>query len=422
MNEPEIKSEGATSSWIIAGAAVAASAVWLGWLWLNPPPDLPKARVYVEGKAWERAIPMLEAIVAGDPNDSEAARLLATCLVSIQRYDDAANLLRRTQGDQAAQADALVGSGIVHLLADKRREAERDWRKALEFDAQIPGVAEAHHKARDKLCALYTLERRRAEFLAESEAMFERALPKERFMPLQLRMRSLVNATEPNAAIKKLRKATAADPDDFHSRAAIGICLADLEKFDEALAEIAPCRTHDPKELFFWEAWCLALEKRGDLKGVAEALKTLPEGAERSVVAARMQSLAAEQRGDLAGAVVHMRQALLLDPDPGHHQRLGQLLLRQRKPDEAKVELELAKSQNPVLGEIQDYMQRFSAGIPEHVRQFADWAHEAGTLMDRLGRFDDGRRWRIAALAADPSYRPSLAALERDAARRYGRE
>ena len=407
--------------WILALATVVASAGWLSWQWIRRPPDLHTVRIYVDGKAWEKAIPMLERILESQPANNEASRMLVDCLVNLDRHDEAIPYLHKTSGDAAAKTDALYGAGVIHLLANKRRHAERDWKAVLEFDDSVPGVADWQQKARNQLCLLYSFERRRREFLNVSEKMFDLSLPKERHVPLQFRMRSLVHIVEPNAAIKTLLAAVAADPDDLMSRAAIAWYLVDRDKIDEALARVQECRAQAPKDPFVWETWCNVLERRGDVKGIAEALKAIPPGAEDSVVAARMRSIAAEQRGDYDAAATHLRHAMALDSDPGHHQRMGQLLMRLKKPEEAKRELGRAGLQAPVVGEIQDFLQRYRAA-PEHVRQFADWASEAATLMDRLERPDEARRWRLAALAADPSHRPSLAALERDAARRFGRE
>jgi tetratricopeptide (TPR) repeat protein len=408
--------------WAVAALACACSAGWLGWLKMNPPADLATARIYVEGKAWERAVPMLERLAAANPKDAEVSRLMADCLVRLERYEDATKLLESSPGDEVQRADSLFGAGVVHLLSNRRREAERVWKSILDLDDSTPGVPELQHRARDKLCMMYAIERRRGDFLAMSEEMFERSLPKDRYVPLQYRMRSIVTVVEPNAAIKELRPAVDADPNDLHSRASIAIYLADLERYDEALAEVEPCLAKSPGALFFWEAKAMVLDRRGDSDGIAQAVEKLPEGADKSAVAARMQARAAESKGDFAAAVEHLRRAAAVDPEPGDHQRAGQLLMRLRKPEDAKKELDLAKVQAPVLGEVKDYLNRFNAVNPDHVRQFADWADESGKLMDRLGRIDEGRRWRLAALAADPAYRPSLAALERDAAKSVGRD
>src|SRR5262245_56703552 len=82
-----------TFAWAIAAIACMGSAAWLGWLWMNPPADLSTARLYVEGKAWERAMPMLDRLAAADPKNSEITRLQADCLVHLDRYDEAARLL-----------------------------------------------------------------------------------------------------------------------------------------------------------------------------------------------------------------------------------------------------------------------------------------------------------------------------------------
>jgi tetratricopeptide (TPR) repeat protein len=407
--------------WILAVATVVASAGWLSWQWIRRPPDLQTVRIYVDGKAWEKAVPMLERVLDSDPGNTEASRMLVDCLVSLDRHDEAIPYLHTNSGDEAAKADALYGSGVIHLLANKRRLAERDWKAVLALDETVPGVAEWQQKARNKLCSHYSFERRRREFLDVSEKMFDLSLPKERHVPLQFRMRSLVHVVEPNAAIKTLNAAVAADPDDLMSRAAIAWYLVDLDKIDEALARAQECRAQAPKDPFVWETWCTVLERRGDLKGVAEALKAIPPGAEDSLVAARMRSIAAEQRGDYDAAAAHLRHAMALDSDPAHHQRMGRLLMRLKKPEEAKRELGLAGLKAPVVGEIQEFLQRYQAA-PEHIRQFAEWASEAASLMEKFERPDEARRWRLAALAADPSHRPSLAALERDAARRFGRE
>jgi tetratricopeptide (TPR) repeat protein len=408
--------------WIFAIAAVIASAGWLGWQWMHRPPQMQTARIYVEGKAWEKAAPMLERILDEDPENAEASRLLVNCLVNLNRYDEAVLVLLRAPGDAAEKADALYGAGVIHMLANKRRHAERDWKSVLALDESIPGVAEWQQKARSNLCTLFAVERRRRDFLDVSEEMFDHSLPKDRHAPLRFRMRSLVNVVEPNAAIKDLDPAVAADPDDLASRAAIALYLADLDKFDEALDRVQECRARTPSDLFVWETWCTILDRKGDVKGIVEALKTIPPSAEESAVAARMQSIAAEQRGDLDAAAAHLRRAMALDPDPGHHQRMGRLLMRQKKPDEAKRELELSRLQSPVLSEVKEFIQRYQEASPDDIRQFADWANDAAVLMDKLERADEARRWRLAALAADPSHRLSLAALERDAARRFGRE
>lgn len=406
----------------MAVAAVLASAGWLGWQWRIRPADLQTVRVYVDGKAWEKAAPMLERILDADPENTEANRMLVTCLVNLERYDEAVLRLRRTRGDAAETADAIYGAGVIQMMANKRRDAERSWKEVLTLDESAPGVAEWQQKARSKLSTIYAVERRRRDFLAISEEMFDRSLPRERFMPLQFRMRSLVNVVEPNSAIKELELAAAADPDDLYSRAAIAWYLSELEKYDAAMERILECRRKAPTELFCWETLCTVLDRRGDVKGIVEALKSIPPGADDSAIAARMQAIAAEQQGDLAAAATHLSRAMALDPEPAFHQKMGRLLTKQKKFEEAKRELQLSNVQQPVFNDVKEFMQRYQAGTPERVQQFADWANEAATLMDKLERFDEGRRWRLAALAADPGHRPSVAAIERDAARRSGRE
>jgi tetratricopeptide (TPR) repeat protein len=421
VNDSARNPQSSIGPWLVAVLAVAASAGWLAWQWQRRTPDLATARVYVDGKAWEKAAPMLERIRAADPSNAEAARLLSFCYRHLQRFQDAASVLESIEGDDEETAAAVFFAGQALLEGERRREAERRWKSVLERES-TPGVEEWKQECRRELCNLYAVERRRRDFLAASEEMFDFALPRDRHTPLQYRLRSLVNIVEPNAAIKKLEPAVAADPNDLFSKAAIALYLADLDKFDDAIARVQECRTKAPDELFFWEAYCLVLDRRGDVPGIAAAVGRTPAGAEQSAVAARMQSIAAEHRGDLDAAAAFLRKALALDPEPGHRQRLGNVLMRQRQPDAAKRELEIAKAQQPVLGEVKEFMQRYQAEAPEDLRRFADWASEAASLVDKLERPDEARRWRIAALAADPNHRPSLAALERDAARRFGRE
>jgi hypothetical protein len=134
-----------------------------------------------------------------------------------------------------------------------------------------------------------------------------------------------------------------------------------------------------------------------------------------------MASIAAEQRGDPAGAVEHLNRSMVLDPNPGKHQRKGQLLMRLRKVDEAKRELDQAKAQNAATREVRELVMGGQEEAPEDVRKMAEWASQAASLMEKMDRLDDARYWRLAALGADPSHRASLTALERDAARRLGR-
>ena len=417
MNESPKSS---TTAWFVAALAVLASAGWLGWQWQRRPPDFALARLYVEGRGWEKAVPMLERIVADDPGNGEAIRLLSFCYRQLDRHQDAARVLASVQGDEEETAASLFFAGQALLAGDRRRDAEQMWKRVLERES-TPGVDGWKQECRRELCNLYAIGRRRREFLAVSEDLFENALPRDRYIPLQYRLKSLINVVEPNAGVRKLEPAVAADPGDDYSRAGIALYLADLDKFDEALARVKECRTRAPDELFFWEAWCQILERRGDMTGIAEAVKQLPPKAEESAIVWQMQSLAAEQRNDFVGAVAHLQRAMAVEPRPEYTHRMGQLLVRQRKTEDGNRELKRATAQTSVLGELRDFIQRYDADAPEDIRRFADWANDAANLMDRFDWADEARRWRQAALAADPSHRPSLVALERDASRRFGR-
>ncbi|HVJ82357.1 MAG TPA: tetratricopeptide repeat protein [Planctomycetia bacterium] len=412
-------------SWIGPALAVVAICGALGgWWWWNRPADLEQARIYLDPalQLTYKAEPILKRYLRQHPGDPEASQMLARCCASRDDHEGAVRALRTISGDPDQRAEGLFRAGQTLAAGKRNRDAHAIWLEVLAMPTDAPGVANWQMECRRELASAYALQRRRADLWKLTEEMIAAAPPFERDAPLMIRAQYELSFIQPDAALKELTPALDVDPEDVQSKRAIARYEIERDKLAEARKTLAECVAANPGDVTALEDYCHALEKESDLQGLKAALAKAPKE-ERSANLAYFRSLIAEGADDdLPRAIEETRLALKLRSEPEFHHRLGQLLLRAKREDEGKRHLARSQKIQSSLVKVREAIEDFKARFNPADKRSATLAANMATALEQRERFEDALHWHRLAFSIDPTYAPSVAALERAAAERQAAE
>jgi tetratricopeptide (TPR) repeat protein len=405
-------------------AILAIGGAGCGWWWWNRPADLEEARLYLDPKLQltYKAEPILKRYLRQHPGDPEACLMLARCYASRDDHDAAVAALRQTAGDPDQRAEALFRAGQSYAAGKRKRDAQAVWQEALSLPPEAPGVAFWQAECRRELATVYAFQRRRADLWKLTDDMIAAAAPRERDVPLMIRAQYELSFILPDAALKELTPTLEIDPEDMQTKRAIARYETERDKLAEARRTLAECVAADPGDLTAFEDFCQALEKESDLQALKEALAKAPKD-EHSANLAHYRSLVAESvDDDLPRAIEQARLALRLRSEPEFHHRLGQLLVRAKKEAEGKRHFALAQEIQQSLMKIREAIEDLKARYDPADKRSATLAANMAAALERRERFEDALHWHRLAFSIDPTYAPSVAALERAAAARLHAE
>jgi tetratricopeptide (TPR) repeat protein len=159
----------------------------------------------------------------------------------------------------------------------------------------------------------------------------------------------LIKKGDPAAALPLLRDAEKAEPDNLHIQTALGQCLHELGRFDEALVPLKKALKTDPKHAIALRAMARGLRDLGRLKeadGFARrALDTEPDSFTGTMLAADI----AYRLGDFPRAEQLGRSLIRSWPEqPIGHYVLAEALVAAGRHEEAAAEYEQALAADPL--------------------------------------------------------------------------
>jgi tetratricopeptide (TPR) repeat protein len=408
----------ARTPWFVCGVVTFLVLSSVAWKWVFMPVPLDRLRLYCDTQAWEQAISGLETQLRASPGHVEASFLLARAYSAQERFADAAQVLSHVNGTPFEKVQALLRAGQAAHMGGLRRSAERHWLAALALESDDPAIGNTLRDCRRELCDLYAIQRRGDDLFRTSLDMEKRSLPVDRAVPLLIRLRFWTTVIEPASAIPTLKKSIEADPDDIYSRCALGRYQIDAEQMAEAHATLAQCVASVPQDTTVWQSWCWALERQGNLKELITAIERIPPKIDRTAEVCRLQSIAAEQKGNVPAAIQFMKEAIERGSDPKFRMRLSQLLFRSGQTQEGKRNQEMAEKQKQVFVTLKESIDAFREQYNPSDRKSAVEAERIAHLLDQLERFDESVHWRQLALAVDPAFQPAIDGIKRHAARK----
>ncbi len=290
-------------------------------------------------------------------------------------------------------AMASFKQGDDSLQAYRLRAAEVAFRRALDLDPKLT-------VARWKLVSIYTMQMRRAELLAEFEALaglapltFDQA-----YMWSQIRC----SIWEPQRVTPALSRFLEADPGDRWVRLALAEGLRQMGRLDESEEVLAPLALSDPDARVVRAR--LALD-RGD-EPAARAM--LAEGPADHAGLARLRGRMALARHDWPAAISEFRAALAAEPD--HRDGLLGLARAHRLAgnDSEAGPLQDAVARHDTLLNL---LNRAARSPTE--RDDPRFLREVGAACETLGLVPEARVWYGLAIARDPTIPEAQAALYR---------
>ena len=397
---------------------VVVGLLLAGWLtrdsW-QAPKSLDEIRRLADQRQWSAAEQQVRLYRATHPNDVQAMLLHALVLAAKEDFVQCATLLESVPADAAESARALLYAGQKWQQARRRRDAERAWLACLKATAGDEEVPLIQQECRRQLCGMFALERRRDDLWKMTDEMTRHALPKDRHEPLAMRTRFEFVMVDPQVSLGLLEPALENNPNDFVTRLAVGLYQLEAGNTEKARARIYQCVQDHRDDLLVWEAWLQLLYKTGDHFGLDQAIRDLPPATEESAECWKYRLIVAEQNNDQEGAQDAAGRALKIRPfDAELHHRLGQLLLRAGRKDEAQEHLnknqELQKAQQELRDTFDIYRNEYPRATKERRGEIAFQIAEA---YERLGRASEAAPWYRVVLSENPAHSQSIAALER---------
>ncbi len=213
-------------------------------------------------------------------------------------------------------------------------EAEREARRALELDAELPSAIVAAAK-------VYRATGRYAESLAELRQLLgNHPRPDEAYHELAF---SYEEAGDLDGAERSLRLAIALGSEHWHHWNALGAFLVRMGDYPQARTAFARAAALAPAGVS-WPQWNLVAVRlrEGDFKGAIEAFEGLEGPVEDAKLASNIGT-AYFFANRVDKAETYYRLAVKLEPkDPANHGNLADLFLRRGRRAEAQAEYRAA--------------------------------------------------------------------------------
>ena len=276
--------------------------------------DLTLGRLYVQTKAFDRAIPLLRRVAAQQPGYSEIAILLATAEEGAGRTDDALETLR-------ASLDENPKSFRGWVMLGELSEKQNEWKAA----------ADAYARAQALNSRVDLSTRRAGALINAGDAAAARDLLKEP-----------ASAAKPGPIVLYLYATALRQTND----------LAAAEDIARRLRAAAP---EDPGGMY---VLAQVLEAKKDFEGAERALRDILQRDPSDATALNYLGYMLAERGQrLDEAVDLVQRALKIEPgNPSFLDSLGWAYYQQGKLDLADPPLSEAASKMPNNSVIQDHL------------------------------------------------------------------
>lgn len=397
-----------------AGSVLAMLAVWAAFRGLGPSPPLDAIEDALQHRNFQLAENLARRSLRSHVDDSEASLLLARSLLAQNKLQPAAALLEQIPGDDGYRAEGWFRAGTVWWELDHHGRAEFAWRECLELPRDSLGVPEFQHDSRRQLCGLYALQRRRGDLWTTTAAMYENAVPRERYIPLVMRLRYYFEMVAPSVAIEALEKAHRNDPADAHIARAIAVYCREDHRIETAMAIIEPSLQRTPMDADCWDLWMQCLHEKGDFARLKEATKAWSNVADPSVEVLKSLAVIAAEDHDWPAAVRHLTAAMRLEPSRVDlHHRLGQVLMRMNRTDHAAERLAESRRLQKCWQSLRDQYEVFLADWMQKPEKRLGIAIRFAEVFEELRSTDEAIGWWRVALAENPADKQGILAMQR---------
>jgi tetratricopeptide (TPR) repeat protein len=333
----------------LEAAGNQAAALPLLWQASGLSPDDPRIQDRL-GEALER-IGVLDAAIDAyrraadlDPSSSAVANHLVLALVKAGRSEEAVARARAWSGAAPSDPDRLFTLGLA--------QTEQDVEASLAIFRRVLAIAPEHALARYNLALTLSRLDRSADALAELDRLTGAARRAE-----ALYLKGVIHARrgEAVAAVRALREAVDARPQDVETCEALGAALLQGDDANGAVRVLGRCVTIAPERAAPRFVLARALRRAGREAEADRALDAARErqrqaSAARESVTWTWAGMTAAAAGESERAVSLLTRAVSVDPsNAGAHYQLGQALSRMGRARDAQAAFDRARALNPAL-------------------------------------------------------------------------
>jgi tetratricopeptide (TPR) repeat protein len=402
--------------WYGLGFSVAVvlsgAATWWVQEWWAGAATLEVIAPLIRQQKWGAAQTQLRRYLAKHPDSPSAIMMLGRTLAGQGKFEECAQLLESIPADTPVHGEALLRAGQAWRHLNRRREAERTWRKCIDELPYMPQILAHQQDCRRQLAGMYALERRRAEFWEITWEMYERGNPALLLEPLEMRLRYEFEMVDPAVAMAELQAGKDTDANDILTRRAIGIYYLEAGEAERARAELFLCIQALRNDWRVWDAWLLCLYKTGDYTGLQQAVEDLPPSADNAAEAWKFRSLVAEHGGKLDDAIAAAERAVQLNPsDPELWYRLSQLAIRSGDAETSQKYLARSQTIKEQLDKLREAHRAYVENWETQPQRRPEIAFDLGHAFEQLVKPQDAEGWYRVALRENPTHGPSANAL-----------
>lgn len=274
------------------------------------------------------------------PDDLEIAYKTATALLRAGLLEEAMSQLRRIVFNDPEHVDARASLGNCHFLQGDLENAERNFSDVL---LEAPD----NHNALYGLASVLMQTGKEAEALVPAQKLTE-LLPENaaaQTLYAQTRARDL----QPSAAIAAYRKALHRDPGYIPALLGLAEMLVRAKRYQEAVSFAEEAAVLQPSRPEAYKLAGDAHQAAGDHQAARDAyLKALAHAPDRSDLLLPL-SVISRKLEDNEAALLHARQALIIEPDNAlAANAVGAALAALRHPLDAKAVLTSVARKTPL--------------------------------------------------------------------------
>ncbi|WP_169975529.1 tetratricopeptide repeat protein [Tautonia rosea] len=330
------------------------------WFWRDRPFRMDEIRQAVQRERFDEAGDLLQTHLARSPYDAEARIMLARVKAARGDLLGCVTELGRVPPWDPNKPEALYREGQAALQADRADLAEAAWLACVQDDPLHPTPPELHSDAGLELIKLYILEGRQVEAEAFIWDEYELADWVDRPTLLSMRIRLELERINPTDVAKTLARYVDAAPDDWNARLGLARALETLGRPAEADRHLQTTLEQRPNEPRVWGTLLEILAERGDEESLRKTIARIPAEVEDDVRIWLHRGSVLEREGDLSQAADSYAEAIRIDPNGASgHYRLGQLLNRLGRHDEAEEHLARNRTIQQARSDLRDAYSEF---------------------------------------------------------------
>jgi thioredoxin-like negative regulator of GroEL len=372
-------------------------AVWLwSFRWLA------KGQQQIESRQYRAAAQTLSAFLRWHPGSSQGHFLLGGVYGQLNNWELALQQFRLVSPTAPEARDAMWRIGDVAMMLNRVGETEAALRRCLELDPKSL-------EARRGLIAVYRWQDRELDAEPLVWQAYERTSVEERPFLLAEWFRFRFAQRTTADTFGRLSGFLAAQPDDLQSAIAMGLWSMRQRQLGQARVLLEQVFTQFPDSPDARAAWASCLLESGEGETARQVLDAWPP-AQQDVRYFRLKGIWLQDfAADYAAALDCLRRWVAHYPDDWQMRfRIGTCL--RQMGDSAQAETETARAEElKGLIRYEDVDLILTTTLTNLHRP--EQRHRMGEFYRSVGYQREARAWFELALALDPAFEPSRAAL-----------